>query len=46
MPARRLRGPVQAGGQSNALVVTPQQRAYLDALTAAGVQPSSELVAL
>lgn len=29
-----------------ALVVNPQQRAYLDALTAAGVHPSSELVAL
>ena len=28
------------------LVVTPTQRAYLDALTDAGVQPSSELSAL
>lgn len=39
-------GPPQAGGQSNALVVTPQQRGYLDALTAAGVKPSSDLMAL
>jgi hypothetical protein len=39
-------GPLQAGGQSNALVVTAQQRQYLDALTAAGVQPSSNLAAL
>jgi Protein of unknown function (DUF732) len=34
------------GGQSNALVVTPQQRTYLDALRAAGVKPSSDLIAL
>lgn len=39
-------GPMQAGGQSNALVVTAQQRSYLDALTAAGVKPSSDLAAL
>ena len=39
-------GPVQPGGQSNALVVTAQQRQYLDALTAAGVKPSSNLAAL
>ena len=39
-------GPLQADGQSNALVVTPHQREYLDALTAAGVQPSSNLAAL
>ena len=39
-------GPLQAGGQSNALVVTAQQRQYLDALTAAGVKPSSNLAAL
>ena len=37
-------GPAQ--GQSNALVVTAQQRQYLDALTAAGVKPSSNLAAL
>lgn len=37
-------GPAQ--GQSNALVVTAQQRLYLDALTAAGVEPSSNLAAL
>jgi len=39
-------GPLQTGEQSNALVVTAQQRQYLDALTAAGVQPSSNLAAL
>ena len=39
-------GPVQPGGQSNALVVTAQQRQYLDALSAAGVKPSSNLAAL
>jgi hypothetical protein len=39
-------GPLQAGGQSNALVVTAKQREYLDALTAAGVKPSSNLAAL
>jgi uncharacterized protein DUF732 len=36
----------QDGGPSEALHATPRQRAYLDALTAAGVQPSTELVAL
>ncbi|MEO3759940.1 DUF732 domain-containing protein [Mycobacterium sp. B14F4] len=39
-------GPPPAGGQSNALVVTDRQRGYLDALTAAGVEPSSDLLAL
>ena len=39
-------GPPQPGGQSNALVVTAQQRSYLDALRAAGVTPSSDLIAL
>lgn len=39
-------GPAPAGGQSSALVVTDRQRGYLDALTAAGVQPSSDLLAL
>lgn len=39
-------GPLQSGGQSDALVVTAQQRRYLDALTAAGVKPSSNLAAL
>ena len=39
-------GPGQAGSQSNALVVTAQQRGYLDALTSAGVKPSSDLIAL
>jgi hypothetical protein len=40
-------GPQQPGsGNSNALIVTAQQRAYLDALKAAGVKPSSDLLAL
>ncbi|MFV1363507.1 DUF732 domain-containing protein [Mycolicibacterium elephantis] len=39
-------GPPAAGGKSNALVVTDRQRAYLDALSAAGVKPSSDLMAL
>ena len=32
--------------QPNALLVSGQQRAYLDALTAGGVHPSSDLLAL
>ncbi|MCP9275815.1 DUF732 domain-containing protein [Mycolicibacterium arenosum] len=36
----------QPPGDEPALVVNPHQRAYLDALTAAGVRPSGELVAL
>ena len=36
----------QPNGESNALIVTGQQRAYLDALKAAGVKPSSDLLAL
>jgi hypothetical protein len=39
-------GPPPSSGQSNALVVTAGQRAYLDALTAAGAKPSSDLLAL
>lgn len=39
-------GPPSANGQSNALVVTDRQQGYLDALTAAGVTPSSDLIAL
>jgi hypothetical protein len=39
-------GPQQLNGDSNALIVTGQQRAYLDALKAAGVKPSSDLLAL
>jgi hypothetical protein len=39
-------GPPQPNGDSNALIVTGQQRAYLDALKAAGVRPSSDLRAL
>lgn len=45
-PSVQLPGPVQPGAQSNALVVTPRQRAYLDALHTAGVRPSSDLTAL
>ena len=41
-----LPGPPPPGMQSNALVVTPRQRAYLDSLRSAGVQPSSDLSAL
>lgn len=39
-------GPPQPDGESNVLIVTGQQRAYLDALKAAGVKPSSDLLAL
>ena len=39
-------GPPPPDGDSNALIVTGQQRAYLDALKAAGVKPSSDLLAL
>jgi hypothetical protein len=39
-------GPPSPNGDSNALIVTGQQRAYLDALKAAGVKPSSDLLAL
>ncbi|MGV0714900.1 DUF732 domain-containing protein [Mycolicibacterium sp. XJ662] len=39
-------GPPASGGKSNALVVTDRQRSYLDALAAAGVTPSSDLMAL
>ncbi len=35
-----------AGAQPNTLTVTAQQRAYLDALKAAGVRPSTDLLAL
>jgi hypothetical protein len=38
--------PEQPNGETDAMVVTSQQRAYLDALNAAGVKPSSELMAL
>jgi hypothetical protein len=38
--------PEQDGGMSGAVQETPKQRAYLEALTAAGVHPSSELLAL
>jgi hypothetical protein len=38
--------PGDLDGASAAVHATPKQRAYLDALTKAGVQPSSELLAL
>ena len=34
------------GAQSNSMIVTGRQRAYLDALAGAGVQPSNDLLAL
>ena len=43
-PTTAALGP--AAGVSGAVRATPKQRAYLDALTAAGVHPSSELLAL
>ena len=39
-------GPPPPNAVSDALIVTVQQRAYLDALKAAGVRPSSDLLAL
>jgi uncharacterized protein DUF732 len=39
-------GPPQPNGDSNEVIVTGQQRAYLDALKAAGVKPSTDLLAL
>lgn len=38
--------PPAAGTEPNTLTVTGQQRNYLDALKAAGVKPSSDLLAL
>ena len=38
--------PAQPEGQADAMVVTGQQRSYLDTLNAAGLKPSSELMAL
>lgn len=38
--------PPSAAGHSNALVLTDRQRGYLDGLAAAGVTPSSDLLAL
>jgi len=42
----QLPGPGYQSSESNALVVTPHQQDYLDALHAAGVTPSSDLSAL
>ena len=39
-------GPPQPNADLDPLTVTGQQRAYLDALKAAGVKPSSDLLAL
>jgi hypothetical protein len=39
-------GPAQPNGDPNDLIETAQQRAYLDALKAAGVKPSNDLMAL
>ena len=38
--------PPEASTQPSTLTVTRQQRAYLDALKASGVRPSSDLIAL
>ena len=38
--------PPPPGAQSNSMIVTGRQRAYLDALAGAGVQPSNDLLAL
>lgn len=38
--------PPSATGHSNTLVLTDRQKGYLDALTSAGVTPSSDLLAL
>jgi hypothetical protein len=38
--------PPEQGGAPSAFHATARQRAFLDALTAAGVKPSSELLAL
>lgn len=46
LSSAQLPGPGRADSKSNALVVTPHQQAYLDALRAAGVSPSSDLSAL
>lgn len=45
-PGAQPPGPPPPGDESNALVVTPQQRSYLEALKATGVKPSSDLIAL
>lgn len=38
--------PLPSAGEQQGMVVTPPQRSFLDALTEAGVKPSSELSAL
>ena len=44
--AAQLPGPGDSRATSNALVVSPHQQSYLDALHAAGVTPASDLSAL
>ncbi|STZ46127.1 Uncharacterised protein [Mycolicibacterium gilvum] len=46
MSTSALPGPGSPGARSNALIVSPHQQSYLDALAEAGVEPSSELSAL
>jgi uncharacterized protein DUF732 len=41
-----LSAPEQPDGDATAMVVTGQQRTYLNALSTAGVKPSSDLMAL
>jgi len=43
---QKVVGPRAEGSQPTELRVTAQQRAYLDALEAAGVRPSTDLLAL
>ncbi|UUO02289.1 DUF732 domain-containing protein [Mycolicibacterium novocastrense] len=45
-PAPGQPGAPTATGHSNSLVLTDRQKGYLDALTTAGVTPSSDLLAL
>jgi hypothetical protein len=43
---RNIVGPRAQSSQSTELKVTPRQRSYLDTLQAAGVRPSTDLLAL
>lgn len=45
-PGGEFPSPPQPDGRPDALIETPQQRDYVDALKAAGVKPSSDLLAL
>ncbi|MGW0162774.1 DUF732 domain-containing protein [Mycobacterium sp. NPDC003323] len=44
--AEGMMGASRAGGHDAHLTVTPRQQSYLDALVAAGVRPSEDLMAL